>query len=220
MNFNSFICNFISEHPDNWDDILFREHAIKVKKEGNYAIFNYGFECDYANPLVQEARGIIIDVTNLEVVCWPFRKFGNHNESYADEIDWNSAKVLEKVDGSIVKLWYDYELSKWQFSTNGTIRAENASIDNYIGLYFGDVIQRADNYSDIPFGNLDKDCTYIFELVSPETQVVVKYDSTSLYHIGTRNNKPDWKEKRTSELKSRLLILLIVWSSVSELQPS
>ena len=189
MNFNSLICNFISDHPNDWDDILFREHAIKVKKEGNYAIFNYGFECDYANPLVQEARGIIIDVTNLEVVCWPFRKFGNHNESYADEIDWSHAKVLEKVDGSIVKLWYDYGLGKWQFSTNGTIRAENASIDNYIGLNFGDVILRADNYSDIPFGNLDKDCTYIFELVSPETQIVVKYNSTSLYHIGTRNNK-------------------------------
>lgn len=189
MNRNSFICNFILEHPNNWDDILFREHAIKVKKEGNYAIFNYGFECDYANPLVQEARGIIIDVKNLEVVCWPFRKFGNHNESYADEIDWSSARVLEKVDGSIVKLWYDYEISKWQFSTNGTIRAENASIDNYIGLYFGDVIKRADNYSDIPFDKLDKESTYIFELVSPETQVVVKYDSTSLYHIGTRNNK-------------------------------
>lgn len=30
--------------------------------------------------------------------------------------------------------------------------------------------------------------TYIFELVSPETQVVIKYSNAHLYHIGTRNN--------------------------------
>lgn len=36
--------------------------------------------------------------------------------------------------------------------------------------------------------DLDKYLTYIFELVSPETQVVIKYSNVCLYHIGTRNN--------------------------------
>ena len=36
--------------------------------------------------------------------------------------------------------------------------------------------------------DLDKYLTYIFELVSPETQVVIKYSNACLYHIGTRNN--------------------------------
>ncbi len=189
MNQNSVICKFISEHPEGWEEILMKTYSVKVKKEGRLAIFNYGFDCDFSSPIVQEARGIIIDHEKLEVVSWPFRKFGNHNETYADKIDWNSARVLEKVDGSIIKLWYDEALSKWQFSTNGTIRAERASIDNYLGLYFGDVILRADNYRDIPFDALDRNKTYIFELVSPETQVIVNYGVTSLYHIGTRHNK-------------------------------
>jgi hypothetical protein len=169
--------------------MLCKEYSIKVKKEGDLAIFNYGFDCEFKNPLVQEARGIIIDTKKLEVRCWPFRKFGNHNESYADKIDWTCARVLEKVDGSIIKLWFDIDAEKWQFSTNGTIRAEKASIENYPGLYFGDVIRRADNYKDIPFDSLDRDKTYIFELVSPETKVIVSYGAASLYHIGTRNNK-------------------------------
>ena len=189
MNKNSVICRFIAEHPADWDAILLTKYSVKAKKEGKYAIFNYSYECDFADPLVQEARGIIVDVAELEVVCWPFRKFGNHNESYADTIDWGSAAVLEKVDGSIIKLWYDFEKDGWQFSTNGNIRAENAPVEEYIGLSFADVIKRADNYADIPFDTLDKDNTYIFELVSPETQVVIKYEATSLYHIGTRNNK-------------------------------
>ncbi len=189
MNNNSIICKFILDHPENWADLLQNEYAVKSKIEGDYAIFNYGPVCNFADPIVQEARGIIINIKALEVVCWPFRKFGNHNESYADKIDWNSARVLEKVDGSIIKLWYDFEINKWQFSTNSTIRAEKAPIDAFAGLYFGDVILRAFNYSDIPFDRLDKESTYIFELVSPETKVVVEYDITALYHIGTRNNK-------------------------------
>lgn len=188
MNYNSRICRFIYEHPVCWETVLANAYSIKVKKEGNYAIFNYGFDCDYSNPIVQEARGIIIDFINLEVVCWPFRKFGNYNESYADVIDWNSAKVLEKVDGSIIKLWYDFAKDRWQFSTNGTICAEKAPIDAIEGLTFADIILKAENCGDIPFDKLDKDYTYIFELVSPETQVVVKYDKILLYHIGTRNN--------------------------------
>lgn len=188
MTKNSYLCGFISEHPDDWETILNKEYFIKVKKDATYAIFNYSPRCDFFSPLVQEARGIIIDTEALDVVCWPFRKFGNHVESYADRIDWSTARVLEKVDGSIIKLWYDKKSFKWQFSTNGTIRAEKAHVDDCVGLCFDTVIKRADNYGCIQFDNLNKDYTYIFELVSPETQVIIKYPSTSLFHLGTRNN--------------------------------
>ena len=189
MSIYSNICKFISEHSDDWRTLLQNEYKIKIKEDGAYAIFNYNYECDFHNPIVQEARGIIIDTERLEVVCWPFRKFGNHTESYADEIDWDSARVLEKVDGSIIKLWYDARAEKWQFSTNGIIRAENAPIESLGALSYMSVIRTADNFDDIDFDALDKDTTYIFELVSPQTQVVIKYDTASLYHIGTRNNK-------------------------------
>jgi len=188
MNQNSVLCRFLAEHPHDWAARLTEDYSIRIKREGDLAIFNYGFACNFADPIVQEARGIILDVKRLEVVCWPFRKFGNHNESYADEIDWSSARVLEKIDGSIVKLWYDHAAGHWQFSTNGTIRAEQALLDASPGLCFGDVIRRAHNFEDIPFDKLDRTSTYLFELVSPDTQIVVRYPETVLYHIGTRSN--------------------------------
>lgn len=188
MNSHSVLCRFLSEHPDNWSTLLFNQYNIKSKTDGNYAIFNYGFDADFSNPIVQESRGIILNIRTLEVACWPFRKFGNHTESYADPIDWSHAKVLEKVDGSIIKLWFDPEQSSWQFSTNAMIRAEAAFLGDYSRISFQDVIRRAENYGSIPFPTLDRSCTYIFELVSPETQVVVSYPGTMLYHIGTRNN--------------------------------
>ena len=85
MNQNSFICRFISQNP-NWETILLDQYGVSVRRDGNLALFKYTMECDFTDPVVQEARGIIIDVDALEVVCWPFRKFGNYNESYADEI--------------------------------------------------------------------------------------------------------------------------------------
>lgn len=188
MNTQSYICRFISEHPSSWEALLKTDYKLKIKRENDYAIFNYGYDADFSNPIVQEARGIIIDTETLEVVSWPFRKFGNHTESYADDIDWAHARVQEKVDGSIIKLWYDFKKPAWQFSTNSTIRAENAPMSEESRLSFYDLICKATNFSDIPFDTLDKNITYIFELVSPITRVVVPYEATMLYHIGTRHN--------------------------------
>lgn len=186
---SSEICNFINEHP-NWREILKKEYRINIKEEYPFAIFNYGIDCDFSDPIVQEARGIIIDIENCDVVCWPFRKFGNYNESYADKIDWNTARVQDKIDGSIIKLWWNRMTGKWQFSTNGTINADTALANQMTQETFLDVIRKADNYCEIilrlPIFN--KDYTFIFELVSPETQVVVKYPKPHLCHIGTRSN--------------------------------
>lgn len=188
MNINSLLCRYISEHHD-WETSLHENYGLKIKKRGPYAIFNYNFDSPFDNPIVQEARGIILDTEKKEVVCWPFRKFGNYHESYADDIDWDTACVQEKVDGSIIKLWYSEREGRWVFSTNGIIDASDASIeDTADGRSFSDAIHSADNYDEIHTEDLNRDKTYIFELVGPETQVVVNYDRPMLYHTGTRNN--------------------------------
>lgn len=206
MNTNSYLCRYISSHPD-WKNELVEQYHLKIKMQGNYAIFNYDHDSDFSNPIVQEARGIILDITKQEVVCWPFRKFGNYYESYADKIDWATARVQEKVDGSIVKLWYDFEANAWTFSTNRMLDAsetkigENAqpdfransklnsqlSANQSFKSNFLSLIHSAVNYKDICFESLNKDYTYIFEMVSPQTQIVIRYQQTLLIHIGTRN---------------------------------
>ena len=80
MNQNSCICRFISEN-DNWRELLAGKN-ISIKENNGLAIMNYGIECDFNDPVAQESRGIIIDMESLDVVCWPFRKFGNYGEGY------------------------------------------------------------------------------------------------------------------------------------------
>ena len=190
MNRNSKILCFIEQNPVDWREKLKEDYNITIKEEYPFAIFNYGIESDFSNPIVQEARGIILDIEKHTVVCWPFRKFGNYNESYADKIDWKTARVQDKIDGSIIKMWWNTRSQKWQFSTNSTIDAKDAIANSLTGKTFYDLICAADNYSELVKNQryLDEEYTYIFELVSPETQVVIKYPKTRLYHIGTRDN--------------------------------
>ena len=154
MNTNSLICNFIYNNPDNWEELL-TDKCINIKRDNDLCIFNYDIGCNFEDPIVQEARGIIIDTNKLQVVCWPFRKFGNYSESYVDNIDWSSARVQEKIDGSIIKLWFNKDTDKWVWSTNGVIYASKTS--NSLGFNFLDLIKSTVNYSKIDFDNLDKE---------------------------------------------------------------
>ena len=188
------LIKFIKEN-ENWEELLSQKpYWIKIKKDENYTILSYNqIESDFYNPIVRECRGIILENKTLEPVCIPFFKFGNYGEGYVPEIDWNSATTQEKVDGSLIKVWFHNE--KWRVSTNGTIDAYNCDIGQVDLLRlscpygsFGELFDKAKEKANLDFSVLNKDCTYMFELVSPYNKVVVPYKSEEIYHIGTRNN--------------------------------
>lgn len=188
MTINSYLCNYIETHPSTWHQYI-EDLGVSIKiNDSNQAIFNYNaLTCDFTNPLVQESRGIIIDLDTNEVVCWPYRKFGNSTETYVDEINYKNALVEEKIDGSICKLWYNAKKNRWQWSTNSMIDANDANIGEN-SMTFYQLITKADNYSLIHTDRLSPNFTYIFELVSPYNQIVIHYDSTKLYQTGQRSN--------------------------------
>jgi hypothetical protein len=182
----SKILEFIENNTDSWEEKL-NARLIRISRNGDLACFKYMAEADFSDPLVCEARGIVIDVVQPSVVCWPFDKFFNVQEQYAADIDWNSARVLEKIDGSMIKLfWYK---GAWRFATSSTCDAGNAPVPGYKDLSYADIINKAENIAEIPFDKLNKDYTYVFELVSPFTQVVIRYDVTFLFFLAARNNK-------------------------------
>lgn len=189
MKNNSLISNLIKTNND-WRDII-KSKDIKIKEDQYHILFMYGHEADFSDDIVKEARGIILRKDTLDVVCWPFNKFGKYYEDYADDIDWSSAMVQEKIDGSIIQLWYDHIINSWRFSSNSEIDARNAHYDYYSDNTIYNLITNTNNYLDlqkiINDNKLNKDYTYIFELVS-DNRIIIKYNNNKLYHIGTRNN--------------------------------
>lgn len=99
------LVDFIRDNPSDWRAKLeAKPYCVTIKDNGIYTIFNYSqIDSDFYNPLVKACRGIILKNANTDpvVVCFPFTKFGNYGEGYADKIDWSSAKVQEKVDGCL-----------------------------------------------------------------------------------------------------------------------
>ena len=189
--FNTELGRFCAEH-NNWEELLAQEpYCMKIKEDGPYVIFNYDqIRSDFNNPLVREARGIIFRKGKWDYpVCWAFNKFGNYGESYAPDIDWNTAFVSEKVDGSLIKVWWD---GTWQISTNGTIDAFKADLGDVrmpnFGEYFVQTLTTYYYESCLDFTcHLDTDYTYMFELVGPYNRVVIPYDEPAIYFLGARD---------------------------------
>lgn len=178
---------FMREH-DNWEELLTSDpYNLKIARDEGYMLFKYNqITSDFNLPEVQEARGIIFRESDKKCVCHPFNKFGNYGESYCPEIDWSTASVQEKVDGSLMKVWYD---DGWHVSTNGNIDAGKAmagvdSDDKTFLDLFKDALHMSFNSFTI---GLTKNYCYLFELVSPITRVVIEYSETKLYFLGVRD---------------------------------
>jgi tRNA splicing ligase len=182
------VLDFMNFHS-NWEEILTNDpYNIGVKRDGDYILLKYNqLSSDFSIQIVRECRGSIFyknENGKYECICRAFDKFGNYGESYVPEIDWPSAVVEEKVDGSLIKVWHHND--KWHVSTNGTIDAYKAEVDG-CGLTFGDVFDRAIGDKKFFFSRLNKNLTYMFELVSPETRVVIPYHGTRLYMLSCRD---------------------------------
>ena len=207
------VAEFIKQHPEDWEPLLKADPyniTIKSIPGRSLYIFNYNMiKSDFTNPVVCQSRGLILRVLQLpdypelsveasvcvEICCWPFDKFFNIGETQAAAIDWSTAKVLEKVDGSIIKYWYDFELEAWQVSTNGVIDAFQCELqlsDQEEGIRsFGDLFYRAGGSLLEELQETEvfrKGYTYIFELTSPYNRVVVPHKDIRITLIGVRDN--------------------------------
>ena len=148
---------------------------------------------DLGNEIVQECRGLVLDAVSLEVVSFPFTKFFNYGEPLAVDVDWKSAYVTQKLDGSLIKV---VNLDgNFLISTNGMIDAFKCNLpENYGRPFdtFGELFMEGLKFYGLTkedFPRLFKPgITYMFELTSPWNQVVVNWAETKVWFLGQRDN--------------------------------
>lgn len=200
---------FIKSHPSDWEKSLSEApYCISTSRRefgGRMLVMlKYSqFDSDFSLPLVRECRGIVLDEGDgFRVVSYAFDKFGNYGEPYCPRIDFGSAFVTEKCDGSLMKIVRNQD-GGFLISTNGTINAFDAGISGVLGCpfkSFGEVFkhvldERVAMYGDRLLKNIEEGYTYMFEMVSPWTRVVVPYKTENLYLIGVRNNETFAEER-------------------------
>lgn len=141
--------------------------------------------------IVQEARGIILDSADRwNVVARPFDKFFNIGEGRAATIDWDTAKVLEKLDGSLM-IMYHYD-GAWRVASSGTPDASGHAHGSIQYETFADLFWHTfetEGYW-LPYewySSRITDWTFMFELMTPFNRVVVPHETCKLVLIGARN---------------------------------
>jgi len=170
-------------------DAFYEKYGIKVKRDENFILFDYDMlnvNWDFKPSIL--CRGLILDAKTLKPACFPLLKFWNSAEGYADIIDWETAKVVEKADGTMVCRWWNKYEKVFSYTTRRQLPGDikrNTIQDSKITWYklinkclekpLQDIIQR-------------KNKTLVFEVMSPANRVVVIHKEYHANLIAERDN--------------------------------
>lgn len=165
-------------------------HVKRHKQYNNLVLLKYSIDSPMGEEIVQDCRGIILDENdNWKIVCFPYRKFFNYGEGFAAKIDVNTMKVYEKLDGSLMTLYF-YD-NRWHVASSGTPDASgniNESDKSFADLFWD--TWRALNYK-LP---IDRNICYMFELMTNNNRIVVNHPKSRLVLHGLRwvdENQPN-----------------------------
>ena len=139
------------------------------------------------HPIVCECRGLILDIETLEVVSMPFYRFFNYGEEGTKdffETDADKIYCLQKLDGSLIQLFWYEKAQRWLMSTSGTI--EGTGQVGFCNITFRNLFDLTVKQYDNFYEKLDKTYTYIFELTAPENKVVTAYHKRDLTLLSCR----------------------------------
>lgn len=191
------VLKFIKENK-KWEEVLSSPpYNISITKSNGLICLKYNqLSSDFSLKIVKECRGIILYEKDLSVAGMAFTKFFNFGEEYADAIDWSTARVTQKMDGSLIKIFYREDVGKWWITTNNSpnafycpIGVQSLIIGKERVNNFGELFIKTAKNCGLDYNKLNKENTYIFELCTPYNPVVIRYMDSKIWHIGTRNNK-------------------------------
>lgn len=173
-----------------------QQKRISAHRCGNLVGFKYTNETIYKqdwDEVTLNARGIVFDETNGEIVAWPFKKFFNYQEFFDGEgnhsnlfnllpTEWKpnvtgKFHCLEKVDGSLGIVFYNPYTEKWQVKTGGSFDSTQAV---WAQKWF-------DKNIDTLY--LVNTRTYLFEIISNEDVHPIHYDFEGMVLLSVISNR-------------------------------
>ncbi len=160
---------------------------------------------------VQECRGLILEKDTFNVMSMNYKRFFNHGDPLCSKVDWNSSLIQQKIDGSMIQLYYDHIKNEWCSGTSGMADGEG-EVNNNPDLTFKDLFWNTlKKYKEFNIKNLNKSLIYIFELTTPYNIVVTPHTESSLTLLTIRNKISLEEEKREYlEVYSKLLGISLV----------
>lgn len=163
---------------------LQQQLGINILENEQLYCLHYTDNSPMYHPVVQECRGLILEKETLDIVFRCMQRFYNYGEHHTTSFDYQRAEYVEKVDGSLIKLFH--HRGAWHIGTKKTLAAD---MTNSFGSSFKDLVFRALGvHDDAAFQQrasqyLNSAVSYHFELTSAETRVITHYTGYTLTYI-------------------------------------
>lgn len=168
----------------DWLESHYGIHVNRSKRFPNLVHLKYDqIKTNFKRKTPRQARGIILDeADNWRIVCYPYDKFFNYGEGYAARVNWKTARVYEKIDGTMIAMYYYQD--GWHISTTGTPDADGEV--NGLGITFAQLFWNTwkDKGYKLPE---DTNLCYIFELCTQYNQVVIYHPEPRIVMHGARH---------------------------------
>ncbi len=179
--------NWIQEHGNSWLEKLTEVYKIDAVRDGDLVSLKYNqIESPMAEAIVQECRGMVVRDAGKDskVLAHPYNKFWNMGEHLAAAIDWSTAWVLDKLDGSMAILYHDD--NRWQFASSGSPLGGGRYGSST--LTFGQKFWQTflETGMKLPTKNTLQNCAFFFELIAPDNRIVCNYAKPQLVLHGAR----------------------------------
>lgn len=166
------------------------EHGIRGKTDGDHIILDYDMlNVRWDEPYGYVCRGLILCAHTFEVLGFGLSKFFNSGEGYAAEINWDTARIYEKLDGTMVNRWWSPHREKFCYSTRYQLP------DDLVANQIGDMGMTWEQLLDRCIGELADTLnqehyeTTVFEVMSPVNRVVVQHIGYNCGLLCRRNNR-------------------------------
>lgn len=150
----------------------------------------------------QDARGLVVEKDTWRVMSLAFRKFFNQGEGRAADVDWATARVYQKMDGTMIQVYHDWVTGEICAGTTGTAEGEG-DVDNFHhtggnASTFADLFWHAYGQTTSANGwdgplyykarfEKYKGFTLAFELCTPYNIVVTPHQEARVYLLGARD---------------------------------
>jgi len=191
------------------DDLI----IIKKHNKLDLWILNYSKTCQFErrwDEVLLQCRGLVIDGSG-NIVARPFTKFFNYEEHTSTDLPDVPTNLtfdaFEKEDGSLGIVFYYlgnwYVITKGSFISDQSIKARGILHDKFGG--------------DLSF--LNKDSTYLFEIIYPENMIVVNYkNKTDLILLGVidTNTGRELSYSNMSTLYSRYFSIVKKYDGITD----
>lgn len=155
---------------------------VSIKEDGPYRLYCYTQKCvvdNRWNETTLLARGLVIDVEKSFVAATCMSKFFNLFERGVgiEDLPIQTFVAYEKLDGSLIHVWYDFYANKWRATSKGSFNSDQAIW-----------AQKFINKHGIP-ESISKNITLVCEAIYPENKIVIDYNGIeALFIIAAYDN--------------------------------